>query len=98
MAQNVSLCDRSDIVMLFLVLKAMSSTLILNDRTHKTAREATAVSSWVGCPVLLTSYHWFPLFQFITQQQMKILQTAIEDHETKLKNAKDMCDTFLKVW
>jgi hypothetical protein len=29
---------------------------------------------------------------------MKILQTAIEDHETKLKNAKDMCDTFLKVW
>ncbi|NP_001104763.1 X-linked lymphocyte-regulated 5B isoform X1 [Mus musculus] len=35
-------------------------------------------------------------FSFITQQQMKILQTAIEDHETKLKNAKDMCDTFLK--
>lgn len=98
MAQNVSLCDRSDIVMLFLVLKAMSSTLIMNDRTLKAAREETAVSSWVGCSVLLTFYHWFPLFQFITQQQMKILQTAIEDHETKLKNAKDMCDTFLKVW
>lgn len=35
-------------------------------------------------------------FSFITQQQMKVLQTAIEDHETKLENAKDMCDTFLK--
>ncbi|XP_063136475.1 X-linked lymphocyte-regulated protein 5C-like isoform X2 [Rattus norvegicus] len=33
---------------------------------------------------------------FLTQKQMKILQTAIADHETKLENAKDMCDTFLK--
>lgn len=33
---------------------------------------------------------------FITQQQMKILETAIADHETKLENAKQMCDTFLK--
>lgn len=33
---------------------------------------------------------------FLTQKQMKILQTAVVDHETKLENAKDMCDTFLK--
>lgn len=33
---------------------------------------------------------------FITQQQMKILETAIADHESKLENAKEMCDTFLK--
>ncbi|XP_052597250.1 X-linked lymphocyte-regulated protein 5C-like isoform X3 [Peromyscus californicus insignis] len=31
-------------------------------------------------------------------QQMKILQKAIEDHETRIENAKDLCDTFLKVW
>lgn len=98
MRQNVSLCDRSDVVMLILVLKVMSATLIMNDRTHKTAQEAIAVSHWVGCSVLLTFYHRFPLFQFITQQQMKILETAIADHESKLENAKEMCDTFLKVW
>ncbi|XP_052027467.1 X-linked lymphocyte-regulated protein 5C-like isoform X2 [Apodemus sylvaticus] len=33
---------------------------------------------------------------FITQQQMKILETAIVDHDTKLENAKEMCDTYLK--
>ncbi|OBS78026.1 hypothetical protein A6R68_19587, partial [Neotoma lepida] len=33
-----------------------------------------------------------------TQQQMKTLQKAVEDHETKIENAKDLCDTFLKVW
>ncbi|KAL1764334.1 X-linked lymphocyte-regulated protein 3A-like isoform X1, partial [Sigmodon hispidus] len=32
----------------------------------------------------------------ITQQQMKILQKAVEDHETKIEHAKDLCDTFLK--
>ncbi|XP_052597329.1 X-linked lymphocyte-regulated protein 5C-like isoform X4 [Peromyscus californicus insignis] len=32
----------------------------------------------------------------IAQQQMKILQKAIEDHETRIENAKDLCDTFLK--
>ncbi|XP_016819050.2 X-linked lymphocyte-regulated protein 5C isoform X1 [Cricetulus griseus] len=30
------------------------------------------------------------------QQQMKILQKAIEDHETKMENAKDLCNTFVK--
>ncbi|XP_051034329.1 X-linked lymphocyte-regulated protein 5C-like [Phodopus roborovskii] len=34
----------------------------------------------------------------IAQQQVKVLQKAVEDHETKMENAKDMCDTFLKVW
>ncbi|XP_040596980.1 X-linked lymphocyte-regulated protein 5C-like isoform X1 [Mesocricetus auratus] len=34
----------------------------------------------------------------IAQQQMKILQKAIEDHETKIENAKDLCNAFLKVW
>lgn len=29
---------------------------------------------------------------------MKILQEAVGDHETKIGNAKDLCDTFLKVW
>lgn len=98
MVQNVSLWNQSDVVMLFLVLKGMSSTLIMNDRTHKTAQESIAVSNWAGCSVLLTFYHRFPLFQFITQQQMKILETAIVDHDTKLENAKEMCDTYLKVW
>ncbi|OBS69785.1 hypothetical protein A6R68_01674, partial [Neotoma lepida] len=32
----------------------------------------------------------------LAQQQMKILQKAVEDHETKIENAKDLCDTFLK--
>ncbi|XP_051034224.1 X-linked lymphocyte-regulated protein 5C [Phodopus roborovskii] len=32
----------------------------------------------------------------IAQQQVKVLQKAVEDHETKMENAKDMCDTFLK--
>ncbi|XP_040596894.1 X-linked lymphocyte-regulated protein 5C-like isoform X2 [Mesocricetus auratus] len=32
----------------------------------------------------------------IAQQQMKILQKAIEDHETKIENAKDLCNAFLK--
>ncbi|XP_021481938.1 X-linked lymphocyte-regulated protein 5C-like [Meriones unguiculatus] len=32
----------------------------------------------------------------ITKQQMKILEEAISDHEVKLENAKDMCDTVLK--
>ncbi|KAL6085262.1 hypothetical protein STEG23_034715 [Scotinomys teguina] len=32
----------------------------------------------------------------IVQRQMKILQKAIEDHETKIENAKDLCETFLK--
>lgn len=57
MGQNVSLCDRSDIVM-FLILKVMSSTFIMNDRTHKPVREAVAGSSWVGCSVLLTFFSW----------------------------------------
>lgn len=29
---------------------------------------------------------------------MKILQKALEDHETRIENAKDLCDTVLKVW
>ena len=29
---------------------------------------------------------------------MKILQKAIGDHETTIGDAKDLCDTFLKVW
>ncbi|XP_055464737.1 X-linked lymphocyte-regulated protein 5C-like [Psammomys obesus] len=32
----------------------------------------------------------------IIQQQMKILEEVIADHEVKLENAKDMCDTFWK--
>ncbi|XP_036031467.1 X-linked lymphocyte-regulated protein 5C-like [Onychomys torridus] len=32
----------------------------------------------------------------IAQQQVKILQKAIEDHETRIENAKDLCGTFLK--
>ncbi|XP_076418950.1 X-linked lymphocyte-regulated protein 5C-like isoform X3 [Peromyscus maniculatus bairdii] len=32
----------------------------------------------------------------IAQQQMKILQKALEDHETRIENAKDLCDTVLK--
>ncbi|KAL6036544.1 hypothetical protein STEG23_012035 [Scotinomys teguina] len=35
---------------------------------------------------------------FIAQQQMKILQKDIEDRETNTENAKDLCETFLKVW
>ncbi|CAO2621502.1 X-linked lymphocyte-regulated protein 5C, partial [Lemmus lemmus] len=31
-----------------------------------------------------------------TRKQMKILQKALGDHETKIGNAKDLCDTFLK--
>lgn len=54
----------------------------------------------LGCMFSFTDFffHGSPLFQFITWQQMKILQMAILDHGTVLENAKDMCDTFLKVW
>ncbi|OBS64544.1 hypothetical protein A6R68_06918, partial [Neotoma lepida] len=36
------------------------------------------------------------LHGLLAQQQMKTLQKAVEDHETKIENAKDLCDTFLK--
>ncbi|OBS82122.1 hypothetical protein A6R68_23887, partial [Neotoma lepida] len=38
------------------------------------------------------------LDKLLAQQQMKILQKGVEDHETKIENAEDLCDTFLKVW
>ena len=71
---------------------------VLEMSAHKTLREVILVSSRVGCSVLLTFCHYSPMFQLITWKQMKILQKAIGDHETKIGNTKDLCDTFLKVW
>ncbi|OBS78267.1 hypothetical protein A6R68_19351, partial [Neotoma lepida] len=33
--------------------------------------------------------------RLLAQQLKKILQKDVEDHETKIENAKDLCDTFL---
>ena len=66
---------------------------------HKTSREAIPVSSRVGRSIVLTTFCCYsPMFQLITWKQMKILQKAVGDHEAKIGNAKDLCDTFLKVW